>query len=99
MDSTKGLFEVVRTRHSNYALSPQSTISDSRIEEIIRDVILHVPSSFNTQSTRIVVLLKEQHQILWDLVAKIMSATIPEEQYIKMTAPKLNGFRNAYGTV
>mgnify|MGYP003101354470 CR=1 FL=1 len=51
--------EALRHRRSYYALAPESPIDDARIEEIVRFAIKHVPSAFNSQSTRAVLLLHE----------------------------------------
>ena len=48
--------EALRHRRSYYALAPESPIDDARIEEIVRFAIKHVPSAFNSQSTRAVLL-------------------------------------------
>ena len=57
--------EALRHRRSYYALAPESPIDDARIEEIVRFAIKHVPSAFNSQSTRAVLLLHEHHDELW----------------------------------
>lgn len=86
-------------RRSIYSLTNESTISDERIEEILSDVIKNMPSGFNTQGTRMVVLLKEEHQKLWDIAHEVASATVPVEQFEKLYRNRIAGFRAAYGTV
>ena len=88
------------TLHSlhQYSLNKTSPISDSRIEEIARVAIKDVPSSFNSQSTRLVVLLKDQHDKFWDVTKEILKAIVPEDSW-SHTEQRLNGFRAGYGTV
>ncbi|KAJ5396817.1 hypothetical protein N7509_004930 [Penicillium cosmopolitanum] len=86
-------------RRSVYSLANESTISDERIEEILSEVMKNMPSGFNTQGTRMVVLLKEEHQKLWDIAHEIASASVPIEQFENLYRARIAGFRAAYGTV
>jgi len=102
--ATSTLFDLVKSRRTYYALKSESPVPDSVIETIVQDAILHVPSSFNTQTTRVVLLLKEEHKKLWNAVLKIMeglvaAGKVPKEMFENNTKPKLEGFRNGYGTV
>ncbi|KAF7588659.1 hypothetical protein BBP40_005410 [Aspergillus hancockii] len=92
--ATATLLELAKNRRTVYGLRNESPISDDAIESIVKDAVLHVPSSFNTQTSRVVLLLKEDHQK--DLVA---AGTLPKEMFETHTRPKLNAFRAAYGTV
>lgn len=91
--------EGMKGRRSIYALTNESVISDERIEEIISEVIMHTPSPFNCQSARMLVLLKEQHEKLWDLALEIATATVPPEQLETLYKPRIALFRAGYGTV
>ena len=56
-------------------------IRDSaQIEEIVRFAIKHVPSAFNSQSTRAVLLLHEHHEELWKIVKRTLRAIVPEDE-------------------
>ena len=96
--SASEFLATVKNRRTNYALSKESTIPDSQIESIIRETILHVPSSFNSQSTRAVLLVKEEHDKLWEIVKSVLKAIVPAEQFAS-TEKRINGFKGAYGTV
>ncbi|KAJ5153084.1 uncharacterized protein N7482_009562 [Penicillium canariense] len=89
----------MKGRRSIYALTNESTISDDRIKELVSEVALHTPSPFNCQSARMVVLLKEEHQKLWDIALEVVSATSPPEVLEKVYKPRIAGFRAGYGTV
>ncbi|KAF4628873.1 hypothetical protein G7Y89_g9278 [Cudoniella acicularis] len=95
---SKAFLDTIASRRTYYALSKSSPISDAKIQEIIKSVILNVPSSFNSQSTRVVLLVKEEHDKLWEIVKEVLKAIVPAEQY-PATEKKLNGFKGAYGTV
>lgn len=98
------LIALAQNRRTIYKLGKKSPVPDSKIEELVNAAILHVPSSFNTQSTRLVVLLHDQHDRLWDIAIEafqglVESGKVPKELWEKQTLPKLNGFKGAYGTV
>ncbi|KAJ5747302.1 uncharacterized protein N7511_008998 [Penicillium nucicola] len=102
--ATTTLLELVKSRRTFYGLKAESPISDAAIETIVKDSVLHVPSSFNTQTSRVVLLLKEEHQKVWDIAIQAMEGLVaaghvPKEQFETATLPKLNAFRAAYGTV
>ncbi|KAJ5817883.1 hypothetical protein N7447_007891 [Penicillium robsamsonii] len=102
--ATTTLFELAKARRTYYDLKGESPVSDDVIERIVQDSVLHVPSSFNTQTSRVVLLLKEEHQKVWDIAIKIMEGLVAaghvsQEMFDNSTKPKLSAFRAAYGTV
>lgn len=98
MSSQKSFFDAVKERRTYYQLNKESPISDKQIEEIAEKALLHVPSSFNSQSTRLVVLLNKDHEKFWDFVLEVLKPLTPEEQFPK-TEQKIKGFGAAKGTV
>jgi hypothetical protein len=98
------LVELAKNRRTYYQLGKNSPVPDSKVEELVQNAILHIPSSFNTQSARLIVLLREEHDKLWDIVISafgelVKTGAIPEELWKNQTKPKLEGFKAAYGTV
>lgn len=86
-------------RRSYYALSADSPISDAQIEEIVRFAVKHVPSAFNSQSTRLVLLLHEHHAALWKIVKRTLRAIVAEDAFAR-TAEKIErSFAAGCGTV
>lgn len=98
MSSQKSLFDAIKDRRTYYQLNKEAPISDKAISDIVEKAILHVPSSFNSQSTRLVVLLNKDHDTFWDHVLEVLKPLTPEEQFPK-TEQKMQGFKAAYGTV
>lgn len=88
----------LKTRRSVYGLSKEATVSDARIEEILKDAVKHSPSAFNSQSGRVILLLGDAHEELWDELKSILRPLTPEAAFPK-TIEKLEGFRAAHGTV
>ncbi|KAJ5832953.1 hypothetical protein N7474_001264 [Penicillium riverlandense] len=102
--TVESLVQLAQNRRTIYQLGRNSPVPDSKVEELVEAAILNVPSSFNTQSTRIVVLLHAEHEKLWDIAAEamgglVMSGAVPEEMFKNQTLPKLQGFKKAYGTI
>lgn len=97
--TTDSLLFAIKARRSHHKLIKSSPISDARIQKIVNETVLHCPSSFNSQSTRIMLLLGAQHDRLWeDVVQPAVKAAAPPEVW-EQTAAKLKGFQNGYGTV
>jgi hypothetical protein len=88
----------MEVRRTIYALNKKVPVPDARIQEIIKEALLHVPSSFNSQSTRILYLVGEEHNKLWDIVYEVLQGVVPADKF-EPTAQKLAGFKAGYGTV
>ncbi|KAL8946616.1 MAG: hypothetical protein Q9222_007007 [Ikaeria aurantiellina] len=98
MASSKPFFEAVKDRRTYYALSSESTIPDSRIQEIVKDAVLHVPSAFNSQTSRAVVLLGEEHKKMWDIAIEVYKQSLPEEKF-NHANQRFQMFKAGYGTI
>ncbi|WP_342439809.1 nitroreductase family protein [Paenibacillus sp. FSL L8-0436] len=95
---SKNFLEAVKERRSIYSLSKETPISDAQIKEIVEAAVLHSPTSFNSQSSRAVVLLGDKHDKLWDITAETLRKIVPTEQF-EGTAQKLASFKAGYGSV
>lgn len=94
----KNFYEAIKERRSIYAISKESPISDERIQEIVEDIVKHVPSAFNSQTTRTVILLGESHNKLWDITMEALRKIVPASDFAS-TEAKINSFKGGYGTV
>jgi len=92
------LQQAAETRRSIYALNKNLPISNEEISEIVKHAVLHTPSSFNSQSTRVVVLFGEEHGKVWQFVEDALRAIVPAEQF-EPTAQKLNLFKAGAATI
>ncbi|KAF3928125.1 hypothetical protein AA313_de0204084 [Arthrobotrys entomopaga] len=98
MADKKSFLQAVKDRHTYYDLKDESPISNDRIQEIVKTAIQSVPSTFNSQSARLVLLLNDHHKKLWDITLDSLLAIIPEAQREHTTA-RIAGFRKAYATI
>lgn len=91
--------QAIEHRRSYYSISNQSPVSDSEIIEIIYHAVKHVPSAFNSQSTRIAILLGDNHRKLWEITKNILREMKPPGSF-GQTEIKINSrFACGYGTV
>lgn len=95
---SKNFFDSVIKRRSYYNISKESPISDEKIQEMIETALLHAPTAFNSQSGRIVLLLRDEHDKLWDIVMEALRAIVNPDDF-KPTEDKVNSFKAGYGTV
>ena len=95
---SKEFYTAVEKRRSIYTISKQSPISDEKIKEIIEHAVKHAPSAFNMQSTRVVLLLGEQHDKLWDITTETLRKIVPEAAFSD-TKAKMDMFKSGYGSV
>ena len=98
MASTKPFFAAVESRRTIYPLKNESPISDERIKEIVTMAIKHAPSAFNSQTGRVVVVLKKEHVRLWEAIMEVYKVMLPEDKY-NGAKERFDMFKAAYGTV
>ncbi|KAK7424575.1 putative nitroreductase [Neonectria magnoliae] len=92
-------FEAIEARRSIYEINNTSPIPDDKIVEIVNKTIKHTPSAFNSQTTRVLVLLGGEHEKLWrDIVKPAVKAVAPAESW-EESEQNLSAFQAGYGTV
>ena len=95
---SKDFYSAVKDRRSIYEINKEAVISDERIIEIVNHAVKHVPSAYNSQGGRAVILLGEHHNKLWDITTEILRKRISEAKFAN-TEKKMNSFRNGYGSI
>ena len=99
MSNLKDLQKLAEKRRSIYALSNQLPVSNDEIVNLVEHAVLHTPSAFNSQSTRIVVLFGEDHKKLWDITEETLKTIVGDDEKFQGTKDKIAGFRAGAGTV
>ena len=94
----KDFLSSVQDRRTYYSISKESPIADTRIQEIIAHAVKHTPSAFNSQSARVVLLLGEHQNKLWEIAREALRKIVPANQFAS-TDEKITSFRNGYGSV
>lgn len=96
--------EELKNCRSIYALGRNTEVSDEKIVEIIKEAVRQSPSAFNSQTSRVVILLNDEVTKFWDeLVANDLVETMKvqgaPETAIAGTKEKLASFGASKGTV
>jgi hypothetical protein len=100
--TSSAYLEAVKYRRTVYDITDSVTVSDDRIIEIVNQVIQFLPSSWNMQSTRILVTLGKEHKRFWGAVTDAAKPFIlgqKGEEDWQRNEERFKSFRNAYGTV
>lgn len=82
--------EAIEHRRSYYSLKNESPIHDNEIEDIVKFAVKHVPSAFNSQSTRVVILFGKNHKRLWDITKETLRKIVPAGAFAT-TEQKIDG--------
>ena len=99
MSDLQTLQQLAEKRRSIYALSDQLPVSNDEIVKLIEHAVLHTPSAFNSQSSRLVVLFGEEHNKLWDITEETLKVIVGDDEKFQGTKDKIAGFRAGAGTV
>ncbi len=95
----RNLKEALEQRRSYYSLKAGSPIPDAEIEGIVRFAVKHTPSAFNSQSSRLVLLLHDHHAALWRIVKQTLQTVVPPQAFARTEEKIDRSFASGYGTV
>ena len=90
--------EALRNRRSCYAIDCRSPLTKDQIREIVDFALLHVPSAFNSQSSRVVLLFESSHKKFWNIVMETLRKIVPSD-FFASTERKIGSFAAGIGTV
>ncbi|MDO5861795.1 MAG: nitroreductase family protein [Thermoplasmata archaeon] len=94
--------DAVAARHSAYMLDGDLSKAGVTVEDVVerlREIAPAVPSSFNSQSVRMIVLTGDDHRALWGIVEDVLRAKVGDDARFKSTEVKVRNFAKAAGTV
>lgn len=75
----KTFLSSIHERRSVYSITNTSPIPKNKIAALIEMLLEDVPSAFNCQSARIVVLFEQAHKNFWDIVMRTLRERVPAE--------------------
>ena len=99
MSNVQDLQQLAEKRRSIYALSNQLPVSNDEIVKLVEHAILHTPSAFNSQSTRVIVLFGEEHQKLWQMTEDTLRDIVNDDEKFVSTKQKIDSFKAGAGTI
>lgn len=89
---------LLENRRSIYAIGNDLPLSEDAVTELIQSAVKASPSAFNSQTSRVVVLMGDAHQKLWNIVENTLKPLTPAEAF-PGTQEKLAGFAAGKGTI
>ncbi len=95
----KCFLHALAMRRSVYGLSNKIALSDDELRQNLAEVIKNVPSAYNVQSARVVLLLDEQHQKLWQIARDSLYPLVPPEKWSATESKIKESFAAGYGTI
>jgi len=96
----KTLLDSIKDRRSIYSFGNNESIDSEKIITLIKDITKYVPSAFNMESQRVVLLLNEEHHKVWNITLKILEGIVTDPKAFEATKNKVeNSFISGFGTV
>ncbi|ENW05099.1 nitroreductase family protein [Acinetobacter beijerinckii] len=87
----------IKARRTIYAIGKNVSVDQATIEETIREAVKQSPSSFNSQTSRVVTLFGESHTNFWNIVRETLRKIVPAEAF-EGTNAKIDSFSAGFGT-
>ncbi len=95
---SNAFLDSISKRRSIYHIGKNVSLSQQQIVELIETAVEQSPSSFNSQSSRAVILFGQHHQDFWQIVSDTLRKMVPESEF-EATNNKINSFAAGFGTV
>lgn len=90
--------DILKGRRSIYSIGDKEEVSKDKIEFLVQEAIKHIPTAYNSQSNRAVILFGKENQKHWQLVAEELGKVVEEDKR-EEALERLNMFKSGYGTV
>lgn len=95
---SNAFLDALKQRRTQYSLGRNLSASKEELTALIQDAIKHSPSSFNSQSSRAIILFGAESEKVWQIAVDEVRKVAPAEGFDK-TEAKLNSFAAGVGTV
>ena len=90
---------LIEQRRTIYALAKNVEQTPEYLTDLIQRTIRESPSSFNSQSSRAVILFNAEHEKFWNFVKKELQTYATDEVAAAKTAAKMDSFAAGLGTI
>lgn len=95
----KDFYNAIKNRRSYYSIGKEKNITEEQVENIVSHAIKYTPTSFNSQSSRAVILFNEHHDKLWEIVKSEIKKMVPAEVYEQSAKKVDSSFKSGWGTI
>lgn len=96
---TNEFLNLIEQRRTIYALAKNVEQTPEYLTDLIQRTIRESPSSFNSQSSRAVILFNAEHEKFWNFVKQELQAYATDEAAAAKTAAKMDSFAAGLGTI
>lgn len=90
--------DLVKQRRTAYAIGKNTELSNKEIADRIREVTKDIPTAFNSQTTRLVVVFGEDNVKLWDHIYDVQKDVMEGDMW-EMMSGVMQGAKAGIGTV
>ena len=90
---------LIEQRRTIYALAKNVEQTPEYLTDLIQRTIRESPSSFNSQSSRAVILFNAEHEKFWNFVKKELQTYATDEVAAAKTEAKMDSFAAGLGTI
>lgn len=91
--------DLIHKRRTIYAIGRHVNHSPEYLSDLIQQAIKQSPSSFNSQSSRAVILFNTEHEKFWNFVKAQLKTYAKDEASALKTEAKMDSFIAGFGTV
>ena len=91
--------DLINKRRTIYAIGRHVEQSTEHLTDLIQDAIKQSPSSFNSQSSRAVILFNQAHEKFWGFVNEKLKTYAKDEAGAAKSSARINSFAAGVGTV
>ncbi len=91
--------KIIEKRRSYYSISNSSNVSDHDIQEIMEFALKYLPSAFHSQTSRLVLLLGNDHKKFWEIVKETLRGKMGGRDFSKTEEKLERSFASGYGTI
>jgi len=90
---------LLQNRRTIYAIGKNLSQTPEQLTDLIQEAIRQSPSSFNSQSSRAVILLNDEHEKFWNFVKEKLREYATDDAASAKTDAKMDSFAAGVGTV
>lgn len=91
--------DLINKRRTIYAIGKNVEQTPEYLADLIQNTIKQSPSSFNSQSSRAVILFNDEHEKFWGFVKEQLKSYAKDEVSAAKTSAKMDSFAAGVGTV
>lgn len=95
---SNAFIEMIKNRRTIYNLGDALPVSEEHVTKLIKEAVKHSPSSFNSQTSRVVILFGAEHKKLWNITKETLRAIVPEQAFAA-TEQKIDSFAAGAGSI